>query len=369
MLQLIKKKEKEAERREKEIQAKEKDKVKKEQERTKELKEQLRKQRKNVDEKIKKVKKEMKAKAKEEAKKEKEKAKEERKRVKDLEKQLRKQEANKEKEIEREVKEARKEAEEEAQDKASKRIDKELSKRDRKISTLQSDLNKANRRLESLQGEERGSIREEEILDHLKMLFPLDAFRRVPKGESGADIIQTVQNRKGKELGKIVYEVKDTSSWQNKYLTRGKAYTKKYKTPHVILVTRAFPKGEKYFAVRDEIVLVNKSLLKYASEIVRKAIKDLASEQLSKKGKQKKMKDLYTYINSAEFKERMGGINDEVDELQSILKKERTWHRSKWNQQEEHINEIINLSAEISDSVNRILSKTGKEAKVVSLPV
>jgi len=77
---------------------------------------------------------------------------------------------------------------------------------------------------------------------------------------------------------------------------------------------------------------------------------------------------LYEYMNSHEFQERIGAIKDAVDELQDILNKERTWHTTKWNQQESQLHEIVGLSVEITDTVTRILTKGTDKTKVIKLP-
>jgi hypothetical protein len=246
------------------------------------------------------------------------------------------------------------------------KFDKERNKNKSKIGNLEKEVSKLNRQIESIQAEERGSLKEAEIFGILEQSFRLDIFERVGRGRAGADIIHHVRNRRGDELGKIVYEIKDTQSWQNKFIEKAKTYRKKYETPHIIIVTNAFPKHEQGFTVRDGILIVNKNLVRWIAEILRNSVEEIHASEASQKGIDKKMSQLYSYISSPEFKHGMTSINDSVDSLKDILDKEQTWHRTKWRQQEDQLREIAGLTAEISDKV-KIIIQASKDTKLLKL--
>jgi hypothetical protein len=61
-----------------------------------------------------------------------------------------------------------------------------------------------------------GEMTEMDIFNGLKNARPEDNIRRVPKGKEGADITQRfMENRK--EIGKVIWEAKNTSRWQEPY--------------------------------------------------------------------------------------------------------------------------------------------------------
>ncbi|MHC5021221.1 MAG: DUF2130 domain-containing protein, partial [Planctomycetota bacterium] len=54
--------------------------------------------------------------------------------------------------------------------------------------------------------------------DSLARAFPMDQFAEVPKGVKGADLVHTVRSPHGRECGTILWELKITKAWNEKWV-------------------------------------------------------------------------------------------------------------------------------------------------------
>src|SRR5436309_271701 len=73
----------------------------------------------------------------------------------------------------------------------------------------------------------------------------------------------------GNLCGRIVYESKNVKQFLSSFVDRANAYRALYETPYVLLVTTAFPAGERDFCVREGVILVHPSKVAYVAELLR----------------------------------------------------------------------------------------------------
>ena len=89
----------------------------------------------------------------------------------------------------------------------------------------------------------QGEVQELAIAEILRSTFPFDEISEVPKGISGADVIQKVRNHFGQEVGKIVFESKRTKSFSNEWIQKLKNDAVLVKADFRVLITEAMPDG------------------------------------------------------------------------------------------------------------------------------
>jgi Uncharacterized protein conserved in bacteria (DUF2130) len=65
-------------------------------------------------------------------------------------------------------------------------------------------------------------------------VFPNDKIERIGRGVKGADIVHEVMDG-AKAAGRVIYESKNTSIWQNGFIAQAKKYQTQYETPHVLV--------------------------------------------------------------------------------------------------------------------------------------
>ena len=76
----------------------------------------------------------------------------------------------------------------------------------------------------------QGEVLELTLEDQLKKQFPQDKIEGVPKGITGADIIQTVVHTSGQTAGLIAWEVKRTKAWTEDWVQKLKDDSRRIKT-------------------------------------------------------------------------------------------------------------------------------------------
>jgi hypothetical protein len=74
----------------------------------------------------------------------------------------------------------------------------------------------------------------------------------VPKGIRGADIVQIIKTRSGLACGTILWEVKNTRTWTQSWITKLKEDKRTLKSEIAIIVTKTLPKEIKSFDVNSQ---------------------------------------------------------------------------------------------------------------------
>ena len=164
---------------------------------------------------------------------------------------------------------------------------------------------------------------------------------------NGADILQKVI-QDGKEVGRIVYECKNASTWQNEWIVKAKRYRVDYQTPWVVIAARTLPHGEKSFVVEKGVPVVNFGLTASLAEIVREAVGEIGQLRSSRHDGEAKAVQMFEYILSDHFISRFKGFAESIAALREHQSKERQWHSEAWSKQTRYYDEMENERREIA---------------------
>jgi hypothetical protein len=242
----------------------------------------------------------------------------------------------------REVERARKEGETQAKREAAEQnreLEQERRCSHREKEQLRRQVENLRRQLEKRTSNQLGDQAEVDLLAELKAHFPGDDIKQVPHGTKGADIIHNVMDGP-KKLGRIVYESKNVSTWQNQFVTKAKDYQTQYKTPYVLIVTQVLPRRKRGLCVEKGIPVVEPRMALALADILRGAIEDIGGMRLSNTAREGKAQELFQYVLSDEFVTHFDQIQESVNGLREQQVKEREWHASAWQRQSslyEHI--------------------------------
>lgn len=302
----------------------------------------------------------------------------------DLEEQLKKKELTLEsameeaeeraREHETELERIRKEAGADARKEVKRDFEQRLEEKDEELEREREEAEKDKRRLlkqvEDLQRrlekkttEAIGRIPEEDLERTLLREFPDDTIVRLAKGRAGGDLIQTVVDSGG-EAGKIVYEVKNTLKWNNAFVDQARKHRTTYGTPHVILVTRVFPAKEEGFAERDGILIVGADKAIVVARLLRQSIVALARERRAGVEVDTKTAELYSYLRSPDFRERIRAIFGGVERLRKLQDQERRTHEKMWNKEVKEHRTLHDHTSNVEGKVSAIV-----EGRVIHIPV
>ncbi len=214
-------------------------------------------------------------------------------------------------------------------------------------------IDNLSQKLERQTSEQMGEIGEAEVYAALKGAFPTDDIQRIPRGVRGADILQKVIVD-GKEIGRIVYECKNVSTWQNEWVTKARRYRSEYQTPWVIIAARTFPRRQKWFVVEKSVPVIDFRLTVKLAEIIRNAVTEIGQLRMSHVGRQAKADQMFEYILSDHFVSRFKGVAEAVAALREHQSKERQWHSEAWTKQSRLYDEMDDGRREIGARIRAI---------------
>src|SRR3989339_635407 len=143
----------------------------------------------------------------------------------------------------RQLAEERKQIEEEASKKATDAKQSEIDQINKKLSDVTKAKDELARKLEQGSQQTQGEVQEIKLEELLKAEFIHDDISPVPKGVTGADVIQTVKTKAGVECGKIIWESKKTKSWTEGWIPKLKEDQRSVKADIAIIVSSVLPNG------------------------------------------------------------------------------------------------------------------------------
>jgi len=283
------------------------------------------------------------------------------------EKQLQQAERDTEKaqrQMSREVQRARKEAEKQAKravaqqnqtklERLQSEREQERARHHREAEQLRRKFEEVCRKLEKQTSEQLGDQAEVSLFAELRAEFPGDHIEQVRHGAKGADIIHDVMDG-SKKLGRIIYESKNVSIWQNEFVTKAKRCQTQYNTPYVVIVTRVFPRRKRGLCIVKDIPVVEPRMASALAAILREGIAEIGKMRLSNTARKGKAQDLFSYVVSDEFVTRFRQIRESIQSLREQQDKERDWHENAWQTHTKLYDQIDSRRRDIEERIKAI---------------
>ena len=187
----------------------------------------------------------------------------------------------------------------------------------------------------------QGEVQELAIEDILRETFRFDIIEPVPKGITGADVIQKVRSNTGNEAGIIVYESKRTKSFGKDWIGKLKEDGGRVKADICVLVTDALPEDIERIGQKDGVWICTFTEFKGLALVLRDTIIRLSEAYASQTNKGEKMQMLYDYLNGKEFATQIGTILDSFNELRKGYIDERNKMERIWKTREKQLEKIM----------------------------
>lgn len=190
-----------------------------------------------------------------------------------------------------------------------------LLERDKQIRDIKEQLEAAKRT--ALQGSQQtqGEAVEEALENQLRVKFPTDRFEPVPKGIEGADLIQSVRGQTGTIIGTMLWEFKNTKSFNDEWVNKLLQDQRQLGAHAAILVSKSLPKDASPIEVINGVFVVSLSIAIPFAITVRKSLEELSYARAVTQGQDEKTRIIYSYLTGPAFKQKMMSI---VQAFQSI---------------------------------------------------
>jgi hypothetical protein len=163
----------------------------------------------------------------------------------------------------------------------------------------------------------------------LRESYPGDRITRIPKGQSGADILHEVYY-KGSSCGRIIIDAKNRQAWQNVFVTKLRQDQIEADAEHAILATTVFPSGKKEMCIEADVIVVAPARVVYVIELLRKAMVTMHIKGLSLKERSTKMARLYELITSESYSGKLAEAIRLSEDVLDLDVQEKRAHDNIW---------------------------------------
>ncbi len=230
---------------------------------------------------------------------------------------------------------------EQAIDTRMKEIQEENRKKELEMMKQQEQMKKTiddlKRKAEQWSQQIQWDIQEDDLKNAIIQAFPIDSVEDVPTGIKWADLIQTVNNSLGQNAWVIVWESKNTKSFESKWLMKLKEDKLKVNWNIAILVTTVLPKDVKNFAMIDDVMVCLPEFIIPVANMLRDKLISISRVETSMQWKDIKMEMLYKYLSSEEFSSKINMMVDVFWNLKSEIDAERRSMERNWKRREKDL--------------------------------
>lgn len=255
----------------------------------------------------------------------------------------------------RQLDEERKKIEEDASKKATEAGQARIDQLSKQLSDATKAKDELARKLEQGSQQTQGEVQELILEELLQSEFIYDDISPVPKGVSGADVIQKVKNTSGVECGTIIWESKNTKNWSEGWVQKLKDDQRVMKADVAVIVTSVLPAGAESISQREGVWVCDMRLASALAFVLRDSLLALAREKRMSVGKDEKVEILYLYLTGTEFKQRIETIVEAFSGMKSDLDKEKIYFEKIWSQREKQIQKVIKNTVGIYGDLNGVV--------------
>lgn len=262
----------------------------------------------------------------------------------ELRRQLREAEherRNREVEYERRMDEERKRIEERTHAALAEEFQRREAQMNARLESAQREAADLKRKLEQGSQQTQGEAFELTLEAMLRAAFPFDEIAPVPKGVSGADLLQRVRAPSGQVCGTIVWECKETKNWQPAWLGKLKDDQHALGAELAVLVTAAMPKEAREPFTRESDVWITRfDAARPLAEALRTTLLELHKARQANIGRNEKMELLYNFVHSPQFAQRMQAVAQTFAAMRDDLEAEKNAMARIWKKREAQISRV-----------------------------
>jgi hypothetical protein len=187
----------------------------------------------------------------------------------------------------------------------------------------------------------QGEVLELELEQVLKANCPLDEILPVPKGVTGADVLQKVRNRTGLPCGLIIWETKRTKNWSDGWIPKLKEDQRQARADIAVLVTETLPKDVNDFGYKDGVWIAAPRFVLSLLTALRWILTEVALVKVAAAGKNETVEALFNYMTGPEFRHRVEAIVGGFSAMKQELDEEKRITSRRWAKREKQLDLII----------------------------
>lgn len=281
---------------------------------------------------------------------------------------LEEKEKNLEIEMIRRLDEERTKLSEKIRDEQGEKLRLQQMEYEKKIGDMQRALEDAQRRGQASSERFRGEVQELNLEETIRSNFMYDKISEVPKGILGADVIQEVYDNMGRQCGTIVWECKRTKSFNEEWVTKLKDDVIRAKGNVAIIVTQSLPEDITTFAWRNGVWVCSFASYLELAMVLRMNLMELKRMEKLNEGKGEKMSQVYNYLSSDEFRNKVQAIAETFIMMREQLEQEKRAFQRQWSAREMQIKRLTEGTVSIVGDLQGLMGSSMPMIEGMEMP-
>ncbi len=233
----------------------------------------------------------------------------------------------------------------------------EIQRRETEISRLREQIGKLS--APSASSESTGESLEVVLRAVLGQNCPIDLVVDVPKGQKGADLIQTVCNAAQVSCGRIVWEAKNTKSWDKAWIFKTKQAQRESDADVAVIVSAVLPDGIRYLGQVDNVWICSPAAAGGLAILLRHMILRVATAKVISETREARLQALLDYVNSNHFRLACENVIILVRHMEEQLEAERKQLTRAWEKRRQYISslglQVVEVIGSLEGAVRRDL--------------
>ncbi|MFC1909125.1 DUF2130 domain-containing protein [Chloroflexota bacterium] len=243
-----------------------------------------------------------------------------------------------------------------------------ISQQEEQMTSMKKQIDELKRKAEQGSQQAQGEALERKLEDLLKDAFPYDLIEPVPKGISGADVIQRVNGKSGQCCGTIVWESKNTKNWSKSWIDKLKENQREIKAEIAVLATVVLPSEISSFSIYEGVWVTHWSFACQLAYALRINLIEMQESKVAQAGKEHKMELLYDYLISPQFKQRVETVVGAFGRMRKDLADERQSMERIWSKREKQIDLVMKGTAGLYGDMQGIAGAVIPEIEALQMP-
>jgi hypothetical protein len=251
---------------------------------------------------------------------------------------------------------------------ATDELKSQVSQKDTQIESLGRTVEELKRKLEQGSQQTQGEAFELELEHLLRGKFPLDLIEPVAKGETGGDIVHTVNGQIGSPAGVILWELKNTKNWSDTWLPKLRDNKRSAKADIALIVSAALPKGVETFDLIDGVYVAHPRCAVQVALTLRQGLLEVTNARTTQAGQQSKAEQAYQYLTGSRFKQRIEAIVERFKEMRDDIDRERRFMLKAYAKREAQLSAMVDSTVGMVGDLQGIMGQAMPEIAAIDEP-
>lgn len=216
-----------------------------------------------------------------------------------------------------------------------------LAEKEKQIEAMNDRIEELRRKGATTSQQLAGEVLELDLEEVLKQAFPQDRFDPVPKGQNGADLIQTVMSSTGTPSGKIVWECKRTKAWNKAWLPKLRDDQRAAAASLAVIASETLPDDIAVFGCTDDVWVTSLSTTVPLAMALRAGLLETATARRAASIADSAKDRVFHYLTTPQFRQRITRVVEAHEEMRQDLVSEQRAIKRQWSKREKQLERVL----------------------------